>query len=66
MEFQFESFTTTNGEIVIVNKATITYIRKINGYNCRIYFNSPGFNNTVQSVDIDCTLEELEKILNGE
>ncbi len=66
MEFQFESFTTTTGEIVIVNKATITYIRKINGNNCRIYFNSPGINNTVQSVDIDCALEELEKILNGE
>ncbi len=66
MEFQFESFETPKGDVVIVNKATITYVKKTEDGNCRIYFNSIGLNNTVQSVLVNCCIEEVEKILNCE
>ncbi len=62
---QFESFKTPKGEFVVVNKATITYIKEENG-NCRIFFNSLSINGTVQSVLIQCCIEEVERILNGE
>lgn len=62
---QFESFETPKGEVVVVNKATITFIKEENG-NCRIFFNSLSVNNTVQSVLINCSIGEVERILNGE
>lgn len=66
MERQLESFQTPKGEIVLVNKATITYAKQVEHGHTRIYFNSPSINNTVQSVVVDCCIEEVEKILNGE
>lgn len=62
---QFESFETPKGEVVVVNKATITFIKEENG-NCRIFFNSLSVNNIVQSVLINCSIGEVEHILNGE
>lgn len=64
MEYQFESFQTPKGEIVLVNKATITYAKQVGNGQTRIYFNSLSVNDTIQSVLVECGIEEVEKILN--
>lgn len=63
---QFESFETVNGTIVVVNKATITFIKPLNEGNSMIFFNSMGQNSQVQAIKVRCCIEEVEKILNGE
>lgn len=60
---QFESFQTPDGEVVIVNKSTITYIKPEKNYS-RIFFNCKSVNGTLLSVQVDCPIEEVEKILN--
>lgn len=37
---QFESFETVNGTVVVVNKATITYIKPLTDGSSMIFFNS--------------------------
>lgn len=63
---QFESFETEDGNIVVVNKATITYIKPLPEGNSLIIFNSIGHNSQAQAVKVKCCIEEVEKILNGE
>ena len=63
---QFESFETINGTVVVVNKATITYIEPLTDGNSMIFFNSIGHNSQVQAIKVKCCIEEVEKILNGE
>ncbi len=63
---QFESFETVNGTVVVVNKATITYIKSLPDGNSMIFFNSMGHNSQVQAIMVRCCIEEVEKILNGE
>lgn len=63
---QFESFETVNGTVVVVNKATITYIKPLTDGNSMIFFNSMGHNSQVQAIRVRCCIEEIEKILNGE
>lgn len=63
---QFESFETEGNSVVIVNKATITYIKQLPNGNSMIFFNAVGNANKVQAVEVLCCMEEVEKILNGE
>lgn len=63
---QFESFKNVKGEVVVVNKMNITYIKTIDNSISRIYFNAPGINNTVQHIDVECSIEQIERILNEE
>lgn len=63
---QFESFETVSGTVVVVNKATITYIKKLPDENSMIFFNAMAPDNKVQSVRVRCSIEEVERILNGE
>lgn len=63
---QFESFETVNGTVVVVNKATITYIKPLTDGSSMIFFNSMGHNSQVQAIRVRCCIEEIEKILNGE
>lgn len=63
---QFESFETVDGKIVVVNKTTITYIIGTPDNNSIIFFNATGRDDKVQSLKIDCYIEEVLKILNCE
>lgn len=63
---QFESFETVGNKVVLVNKATITYIKQLPDGNSMIFFNAVGNDNNVQAVKVLCCIEEVEKILNGE
>lgn len=63
---QFESFETVGGETVVVNKATITYIKSLSDGNSMIFFNASSNDGKVQTVRVNCCIEEVERILNGE
>jgi hypothetical protein len=63
---QFESFETVGGTVVVVNKATITYIKGLSDGNSMIFFNAMSQDNKVQAVRVNCCIEEVERILNDE
>lgn len=63
---QFESFETVGGSVVVVNKATITYIKELPDGNSMIFFNATSQDNKAQAVRVNCCIEEVERILNGE
>lgn len=63
---QFETFQTVGGTVVLVNKATITYIKGLSNGNSMIFFNAMGQNDKVQVIQVNCCIEEVERILNGD
>lgn len=63
---QFETFQTAGGTVVLVNKATITYIKGLSNGNSMIFFNAMGQNDKVQAIQVNCCIEEVERILNGD
>lgn len=63
---QFETFQTVGGTVVLVNKATITYIKGLSNGNSMIFFNAMGQNDKVQAIQVNCCIEEVERILNGD
>ena len=63
---QFETFQTVGGTVVLVNKSTITYIKGLSNGNSMIFFNAMGQNDKVQAIQVNCCIEEVERILNGD
>lgn len=63
---QFVSFQTVGNRIVIVNKATITYVKQINEVSSMIFFNSMGQEDKVQALRVNGNIKEVLRILNGE
>ncbi len=61
---QFESFETIGGTAVVVNKATITYIKKLSDGTSMIFFNAMSQDNKVQALRVKCSIEEVMRILN--
>ena len=63
---QFVKLETTGGNTVVVNTATITYIKWLSHDTSMIFFNGTGNDDKPMAVKVRHTIDYLAEVLNGD